>query len=132
MYKNIILDHGVPEKGLTHRTLMFKISEKVPIIILPSHGNQTGILHSKKAGHKAADIEISELRIKDDLTIIFKCAKIIRCVLINTIKDQIWSFTGPCWCDESVLPIEIKMLNQWILQGSKAAAPESQNQSLNK
>ena len=86
----MILDHGVLEKKLTHRSSMCKISEKVSItIILSSYGNQSGILHSKKAGDKATDIEVSELNIKDDFTTIYKSAKIIRHVLINAIRDQI-------------------------------------------
>ena len=67
----------------------------------------------------------SELNRRDDLTTIFKCAKILSHVLINTLKEQTWSFTGSLVrCNGSVIPIKLKVLERWILQGSKAHSHE--------
>ena len=90
-------------------------------------------MHSKKAGREAVDIARTEKYIKDDLDQIFKCAKIIRRVVINARKETPWAFVGRLdGSSESGVPVELMMMTRWILQGSQVATTKSRNQVLRK
>ena len=89
----------------------------MPNILISQHrGSLAGVLHSKKAGRKALDIARTEKDIKHDLDQIFKCAKIIRQVVIKASKESPRSFTGhPDGSSESGVPVELMMMTRWIL-----------------
>ncbi|CAB3993633.1 Hypothetical predicted protein [Paramuricea clavata] len=94
LYKNIMHDHGI-DKPITRRSLISNISQNMPHIVISQHrGSLPGVLHSKKAGHEAVDIARTEKYIKGDLDKIFKSAKVIRWLVINTRKECPWAFTG--------------------------------------
>lgn len=134
LYYNMMRDHGVTGHAISRRTLITNITHNLPDIELSQHrGKLPGVFHSKKSGREAVDIAISEQDIKGDLNIIFKCAKIIRKEITKARKEKPWVFTGSLdGVGESGLPVEVLMLNRWILQGSKAATTESRDQSLRK
>jgi hypothetical protein len=134
LYRNMMRDHGVDHKSITRRTVVKKISDNMPNIVLaPNKGNLPGIFHSKKAGREALDTANIARDIKGDLNAIFKCAKIIRGVISNSRKETPWSFTGSLGSSsQGDVPLELMMMNRWILQGSKAATTESRDHVLQK
>jgi hypothetical protein len=83
---------------------------------------------TKKAGREAVDIARTEKDITDDLDQIFKCAKIIRRVVINARKETPWAFVGRLdGYSESGVLVELMMMTRWILQGSQVATTKSRN-----
>lgn len=112
LYNNMMHDRGI-DKPITRRSLISKISQNMPNIVISEHrGSLPGLLHSKKTGREGLDIALTEKYIKGDLDKIFKCAEVIRRVVNNARKESLWAFTGHLdgFSYENRVPLSHKLL----------------------
>ena len=90
--------------------------------VTPGGKRRPTVLHSKKAGQTAVDHAVVDRDIKTDMKTIFQCSKVIRQVILQSRKDEQWSFEGSLVdCSLAGVPPELSNLIRWILQGARAA-----------
>ena len=133
-YSEVMQNYGISNE-LSDYQLKEKLLECVEgIIFTPGHKRQPPIVHSKDAAAKAVhdnsllEEETHESRLKT----IFQCGKLIRKIIIESEK-QSWTFDGSLKNDSgAVVPLELKYLIRWIIQGTSHMATEAREKSTDK
>ena len=133
-YSEVMENYGISNE-LSDHNLKKKLSEQVEnIIFTPGLGSKPSLVHSKDAAAKAIhdnsllEDETNESR----LNTIFKCGKIIRKAIVESEKNP-WTFDGSLKNDlEAVVPLELRYLIRWIIQGTSHMATEVREESTRK
>ena len=133
-YSEVMQTYGISNE-LSDHWLKKKLSECVEnISFTPGHGSKPPIVHSKDAAAKAVHDKslLEEETQESKLKTIFQCGKVIRKIIIES-GEQSWTFDGSLKNDsETVVPLELKYLIRWIIQGTSHMATEAREESTNR
>ena len=130
-YSEVMQNYGISNE-LSDYQLKEKLLECVEgIIFTPGHRRQPSIVHSKDTAAKVVNDNslLEEETHESRLNTIFQCGKVIRKIIIESEK-QSWTFDGSLKNDSgTVVPLELKYLIRWIIQGTSHIATEAQEES---
>lgn len=128
-YADIMHLHKL-EHSISRRILKERILEQLDSVEFTRPANQAApsFIHSTAAAD-AAIRGAAKSNLKEDMTVILKCAKIVRKAIEESSP---WTFGGSISTDHQSIPNELLWMLKWIVQGDTAVVSEARSENVHR